>query len=375
MAETANRKLARIRVALPSGKNVDIPVIQKGSFVVATDQYQEREVYFRNDATAERQVRVQPVPSITGEDTINVERIKKFRIKTVTEQAQETDYLVSNEDPPPIQKNGNFFPAHERVHYVRFYAGEGGADHDGWVDVELIDKLKIICPNEQYQEWQVYCRHDEPGDYISDGRVPYLVSAGTCPPNLDLLTGDGINPPYRLDPFQNIVTFAGDEESEPMAQTLGEPHFGDSAFTAAWVRTDLNPLIIEHIAAGTAYIAGSIDMRMVEQPFDPHTYEHSTGGTFTSGDTGNMHGFTQDEWDVEFNPGGLWHQQRLDFIAANPGRDPNILNDEFYPYADFLDGLSDAAWQRFIDSGNLSFNPIPYVQVRWVAIDSFGVRH
>lgn len=369
----AERKLARIRVALPSGKQVDIPVIKSAPFMVAQEQYQERILYFRNGADAERTVRVQPVPSITGNDHINVERIQKLPVMTAAEQYQEYRYLLTNNDPPPIQIDGNFLPAHERVHYVRFYAGGGGSDHDGWVDVELIDKLKIISPTEQYQEWQVYCRHDALGAFVDDGRVPYLVTQGSCPPDLELLTGDGINPPYRLDPFQNIVTFASDEVDDGIDRTLGGFIAGDSPFEAAWIREDMNPSIAAGIAAGDAFIDHTIDMRLVEQPFDPKTYEHSTGGTFTSGDTAGMHGFTRQEWDDEFHTGGLWGQARLDFIAANPGAgDPNLLN--FSSYYPELNSLSDSWWTRFIDSGLISGNPRPYVWVRWVVIDTEGVR-
>lgn len=357
MVAAADRKLARIRVALPSGKHVDIPVIQKASFVVAADQYQGHDVYFRNDANTDRQVRVQAVRSVeSSSQTINVERIKKFQAKTIAEQAQDRDYIVKNEDPPPIQLNGDLFPAHEKVHYVRFYA-DGDTDQDAWVDVELIDKLKIICPNEQYQEWQVYCRHDEPGDFIADSRVPYPVSEGTCPPDLDLLTGDGINPPYRLDPFQNIVTFNDDELNEPFSQWYGS-FLVDAGSPFSHVWGDLSaqgfnyPEFLQHLADGSAYIAGHIDMRLVDQVYTPHTYVEATGGDAT----GTIHGYTQQEF-VD-GPGTYW----LDQWHANPG--PATL-EYYYPE---LIAYSDAWWQRFIDSGNISGNPRPFVTVRWVAL-------
>lgn len=364
------RKAVRKRIQLPGGDYVDIPVLERVPFVVAQEQYQERNLYFRNGADGRRKVRVQAVQSLDGSETIDVERIERFPVRTASEQYQERAFILKNNDPPPIQVSGSNNPAHEKVHYVRYYK-DNNQSSNSWVDVELIDRLKIIDPSSQYQEWRLYIRHDQPGQIIDDSRVPYVVTLGNCDPSLPLsATEAGIDPPYRLDPLQNIVTFRTNENTEPFLQRYGGFTPGESPFSAAWDDASLLgfsvPGIIAALANGTAFIAGTIDMRLVDQAFTPHTYPDDASPPV-------IHGYAfSGEWDTLFNIGQIWHTQLTDYQAAHPGETHPRLLDYYYPA---IKSYSDAWWQRFIDSGNVSGNPRPFIWVRWVIIDGGGVRH
>jgi hypothetical protein len=210
MAELADRLYKRKRIKDPndSSNYVDIPVLYRAKIVIAADQYQEQWIYFDNSSASSRKVRIQKVQNTGQTASIDCERINSFFTKSAADQYQEHEWVLDNKDPPPIQQDGSDSPAHEKKHIVRYFR-DNDASATFAVDCELIDELKIVLAAEQYQEYEVFTLNPELGDPIDDNSVPYKVTKGFCDPGLDLAPLDGLDPPYRLDPFQNIVNLIG----------------------------------------------------------------------------------------------------------------------------------------------------------------------
>lgn len=220
MTEQADRVYMRKRIRLGAGGFVDIPVVYQAKFRTAAEQYQDRYMYFDNSSRSSRKThthKVFPVSEAsaggfdpdTGTDFVLVERIDSFRVKTVQEQAQESEFILSNRDPAPIQPNGSDTPSHQNKHYVRYY--QFNTPGGPYVDCELIDQLNIVCGTEQYQEYHLHVLHPTLGDPIDDATVPYKVTLGFCDPDLPLAPDEslnGLDPPYRYDPLQNIINIS-----------------------------------------------------------------------------------------------------------------------------------------------------------------------
>jgi hypothetical protein len=207
MAEQADRLLKRKRIKSPTDDNVfvDIPVIYTGSFVTAAEKYQEGKFFFKNDSTASRKVHIQRVTNHTSGDYADVERIDSWFTTNAAEQYQETEWKIADTDPPPVQPDGSDNPAHEKKHVVRYFTDNDDSS-DSWVDVELIDELKVTLPQDQYQEYEIFPLHADKGDPVDDTSVSYSPTKGFCDPALDPApVEDGLDPPYRTDPLSNIV--------------------------------------------------------------------------------------------------------------------------------------------------------------------------
>ncbi len=392
------RKAIRKRVHLPNGGAVWIPCLEQIPFSVAADQYQEHVLYLRNGVENDRKVHVRDVPNVDNDATIPVERIDRLPVKTMAEQAQERLYYLKNLDPPPILPDGSNDPAHEKVHYVRYFE-DNNSNSDNWVDVELIDRLKITVAAEQYQEWILYLRHDVLGDEIESPGVNYgPVTVGFCDMSLDTGQGEasGIDPPYRFDPFQNIIQFnSGGTFTEPFdAMWCAPPSTADIAptgvaegYSGGWhlfnyidpgsVTSVYNPL------GGSIYQGevrdganqGDLDLRFVDQFFDPGTYDDTGTGALGTGD---VRGYTRSEWQVGWAPDpGIppgyhpnWFEQLQDYITAAgfPGPYPNQV--DFY----FGEALAASYFTYWFNLHELHIhspspgNPLPVVAVRMTAL-------
>ncbi len=369
------RKAVRKRIGLPNGGHVFIPVLERIPFAVAADQYQEHIVYLRNGIDSNRVTHIREVPNLDDSEHIQVERIDKWPVKTMAEQAQERIYYLKNLDPPPILPDGTNDPAHEKVHYVRYFA-DNDPESDAWVDVELIDTLKVSVAAEQYQEWLLYLRHDPPGDEVNDPGVNYgPVTIGFCDPALDRASQDeGLDPPYRLDPFQNIIQFnAEGTDTEPFDAEWIWPSSQHSANpTGQWVLA--GPEADVAIANGTAYHIGptggsDIDIRFVDQFFEPHTYHDTSVGT------GDVKGYTWQEWDTGWTlspgiPPGVhpnWYEQLQTYKTANPLPPifPNMFDFAAYGFGAFLG----AFYQTWRDGGaDQHINPKPVARCRFTVL-------
>lgn len=193
MTERADRVYKRKRIKNPNDETqyFDVPVIYEMKFRVMQEQAQDRWLYLNNSTTSSRQVRVQRVHNVSSENQyVDAERVVMFKIKDMVSQAQDIEYHLSNNDPPPIQPDGTNSPAHQQVHYVRYYK-DNDTDSNSYGDMELIDEMIIRDGTSQAQEWHYFLRWPQLGTIINDPNVPYTVTLGYCDPSLPLASEEG----------------------------------------------------------------------------------------------------------------------------------------------------------------------------------------
>ncbi len=244
--EQADRLYKRKRLRDPDNPSatyyIDVPVIYKANFKTMAEQAQERLFFIDNSFTGDRKTRTQTVRN-PQHPTMRVEceRIQRIKTKTLAEQAQEHFWYIVNDDPPPAHADGSFFndnPSHEKKHFVRYQgkrleAGEPVDEPDAWVDIELIDTIKIHCPTEQHQDYLLYPRWPRPEDQdpVDDAEDPFQpLTLAICNEDLELIEGpdNDIDPPYRLDPFQNIVNVHWPREEGVVEQIFIFRRYGAS---------------------------------------------------------------------------------------------------------------------------------------------------
>ncbi len=202
MPQELSRTTARKRIYLTdvtgeeTGPFVDVPVITKIAFVDQNDRYQEIQLTVDNSAGAGRRVRVDNVyqfgAGATGE-SLAVERIVTWAIFDASDRGQETQITMDNEtgkdEIPP------HFATHIKTHVVRY---ENPDDPSVWIESELIDQFSVIDGNERGQETVYFLNNPaEDEDAQADPSDPEISD-----------TDNGVDPPFRTDPFQNIIQYS-----------------------------------------------------------------------------------------------------------------------------------------------------------------------
>jgi hypothetical protein len=182
---------------------VDVAVITKISFIGRNGQ--EWEYTVENTSSSKREVHVVELkPSDDGGDNtqkLSVERVdmwptigmglSQFDAAAFTKTeptGQETQNTFDNktgEDTKPIPH----FTAHSKTHVYRY---KNPDDEELWVDSELIDEFSMIGPNGQEEVFTL----KNPAKDDDSGQAD--------PSDPDITDND---PPWRIDPFQNIVDF------------------------------------------------------------------------------------------------------------------------------------------------------------------------
>lgn len=199
MPEELSRTTARKRIYLTdvtgeTGPFVDVPVITKISFIDVRGQ--EVQFTINNSAEAVRRVRVDNVyrfgAGATGE-SIAVERIITWAVFDASERGQETQLTMDNEtgkdEIPP------HFSTHIQTHVVRY---ENPDDPSVWIESELIDQFSVIDANERGQETIYFLNNPADDDAAqADPNDPEISD-----------TDNGVDPPVRTDPFQNIIQYS-----------------------------------------------------------------------------------------------------------------------------------------------------------------------
>lgn len=190
------RTTKRKRIALPSGSHVDIPVITNITFIDASDRYQEIQFTVDNSAKGARTVHVVDLSGdVDGSPMsgLQVERIDLWPVLDPNDRYQETQASLDNvtgEDALPYPH----FRAHFMTHNVTYTSAQ---DSQAAVITELIDEVRVLDPNDRYQETRLVLTNNPPvGVYTLDETDPDISD-----------TANGIDPPYRTDPFQNIVAW------------------------------------------------------------------------------------------------------------------------------------------------------------------------
>jgi hypothetical protein len=210
MPQETGRTTKNKKIKLPGGSTVLVPVITEISFIDPVARYQETIYTIDNSGNADRDIHVASVKGDgttdeTGQDTsgLQVERLDLWRVLDIVEGAQETFIGFDSKtvrqppDAPP------YFVTHLKTHVVRY---QNDPDDGNFIDSELIDGFSVVDPVQQSQETQ----YSLPGNPVGtdDGNGHMVVTANSDDP--DITDSDnGVDPPWRLDPFQNIVNFSG----------------------------------------------------------------------------------------------------------------------------------------------------------------------
>ncbi len=253
------------------GIHVDIPVIEKITFRDAKTQAQDYTFRFFNYSnytddtmddtsdTTTRETHIHKVRnavidtsgSVTYDDgsALSVERIEKYRAADAKSNTQESVYRVyrNDQDPPPtnvsglvatnpdtgltqvrwVDGDGNIF-TQKKSHVVRYYMNNDNT-LDIWLDIELTDAFEFRDAKEGPGQGRIFTLNNDstgdgspgkPGKPVSDPSLPNpdttdpfspteAVFGGEKPDNLGN-SSTIVDPPWRLDPFQNIVNFNGD---------------------------------------------------------------------------------------------------------------------------------------------------------------------
>ena len=136
-------------------------------------------------------------------------------MRDVVAQGQETFYAPDNKtfDSSAVPNfKTPYFTTHEKTHVVKYI---NTPDDGNWIKSELIDKWKYRDAVDQAQETEFFLSNPPDNQDIS-GITVGTDSDGTTTtvavdPNLPDISGSGnnVDPPWRLDPFQNLVDFSG----------------------------------------------------------------------------------------------------------------------------------------------------------------------
>jgi hypothetical protein len=204
MASESSRKTSVRRLTKPDDTSIyiDGPVIDVISFIDAHDSYQETEHTFDN--TISNTSRKTHKVTVTGIDdpssTIDVERIDSYDATDAGDRGQETITALLNSDTPP---------KHLQTHTIKVFAKD---DTGTWYKVQRVDRFSVIDPRSQYQETVFQLKWDDGSSASDDGEGNTDIDntensaydSGLDPPDTSS-DGSSINPPWRFDPFQNIV--------------------------------------------------------------------------------------------------------------------------------------------------------------------------
>lgn len=164
--------------------HVKLKVLDKISFIDAKSQYQEYQFSFNNTPTADRVTH-----SEKAGDELDVERIDKLSVIDAKDYFQESlfSFLRYQEG------------VHLKTHKAKIYAlnSDGTKDEGIWIEVERVDQISFVDPKAQYQEYIYELKWPD----LADPEWDYQDLA----PVVTDYDNTTINPPWRMDPFQNII--------------------------------------------------------------------------------------------------------------------------------------------------------------------------
>lgn len=191
---------------LPDGGEVLFPIIKQITFKDPVDRGQETTYSIDNTEQSDRDTHIAfvgPAPDATEDgtgdtpsDCIAVERIDQWRVKDAVDRGQQThqslDSKTYDPDGPP------FFTNHAETHVLRV---KNDPDDGYWIETEVIDKLydKDAVGRGQQTQYELL---NPIGDDDGDGNM--VITANTDDDEEDDSGGD-VDPPWRTDPFQNII--------------------------------------------------------------------------------------------------------------------------------------------------------------------------
>lgn len=192
MADELSVKWAKKLVKLPDGSTVPVRVRVRTVFKDTVSQAQDTIYYIDNSHSGRRKVHVDKVESSTTPGaTIDVERCDVWQGLDMVSGAQENHLFFNNAvstSPPP------YFVNHAKTHLVTY---KNNPDNGISVTSEMIDEMHVVDTVSQGQEIRFYLDQPQTDD-----------AAQAQDNDPDITDSDnGIDPPWRTDPFQNIVDF------------------------------------------------------------------------------------------------------------------------------------------------------------------------
>lgn len=181
MPQEINRVTSVRRITSPDDVDtyVDLKIIDEITFIDPASHYQQTTIAFDNTSAASRAVTVATVKGSDGSSTVDVERVTGLNVLDKSDHGQLTSYTIDNSAEPPI---------HLQTHLVTV---RNKTNPGIWLQVQRIDAIAFKDPADHGQE------------------TLYTLNNLDDDTNLDEPTttwdGSQINPPWRIDPFQNIV--------------------------------------------------------------------------------------------------------------------------------------------------------------------------
>ena len=219
MPVAKGRTTANKTITLPNGNTVLVPVITQLNVVDSVDRYQETDYTIINTVNnpttnkpTTRQVHVDQIDETGNIDNsqafppgnsslLPVERVDVWNVLDPVDRAQESDVTLFNDQANYNPSGPPFFTRHKATHVVRV---QNDPDDGNYVDVELIDELDWVDSVDRGQETHLQLNQPQ-GTYDSTSGM-YIITADSSDPDITD-TSSGIDPPFRLDPFQNIVGY------------------------------------------------------------------------------------------------------------------------------------------------------------------------
>lgn len=270
MPQEAGRTTKRKRVQV-GDSYVDVPVITKISFIDPFERYQEYQYEVNNGLNTSREVTVDRVyhseNGINSTDRyVDVERVKIWPVLDPFERHQETrvefDNVTGNDDIPP------HFRVHIKTHVVR-YKNPDSPD-SVWIDSELIDQFSVIDPHNRYQETFYTLNNPQTDD-----------DAQADPADEDVaMPGGSIDPPWRIDPFQNIVNVSSYTPHRRIVHTkiyysvCQSGHYPPLGYEGAYLNGYISAADDENAALAQAQL---IVTSLITNGFPGHTIEDVSG--------------------------------------------------------------------------------------------------
>lgn len=184
MADERVRKTSMRRITNPldDTQYVDVKVIDQIEFKDPKSNAQEYVFRFNNSRDSSRRVHRKTVKgSENPDDTVDVERVDEFTVSDPKQNGQEFTYRLEGNSSEP--------PQHRKTHKVKIHNPK---QTELWLQIQRIDEIEFKDPKDNAQE-RVFTL-----SWVDDDE--------TNPSKVDKSDdGTSINPPWRLDPFQNIV--------------------------------------------------------------------------------------------------------------------------------------------------------------------------
>jgi hypothetical protein len=161
--------------------HVDVKIIDKVAFVDLHERAQGTDFEFNNHReNTFRKTHVFVVVGSNVTSTVKVERVDQFGVLDPHDRAQESQYAMKSPTDPVV---------HFKTHDFKVI---NPLDPTIWLLIRRTDQLKVADP------------HDAGRETIF--QLNWLDDDVTNPSELDTSdTSTTINPPWRLDPFQNII--------------------------------------------------------------------------------------------------------------------------------------------------------------------------